>query len=132
MVTLNGATYVPNLCVNLISLNKALKTGFKVRNDGTIFTLNFKHVKFIFDSVIDATDGCVTGVIMKVIIKKSTDLPKCQSAMKELMITIICTSYLGIVVKEHSTIRLNCMDIGLLEDLKHVNNVLLRRHNRKM
>jgi hypothetical protein len=32
-VTLNDVKYVPSLCVNLFSLNKALKKGFKVSND---------------------------------------------------------------------------------------------------
>jgi hypothetical protein len=40
----------------------------------------------------------------------STDLPMHQSAMKELMISIIYTSYLDISFKKHSTIRLKCMD----------------------
>jgi hypothetical protein len=59
-VTLNDVKYVPSLCVNLFSLNKALKKGFKVSNDGVIFSLNYKHVKLICDRVIHATDGCVT------------------------------------------------------------------------
>jgi hypothetical protein len=64
-VTLNDVKYVPSLCVSLFSLNKSLKKGFKVSNDGVVFSLNFKHVKLTFDSVINATDGCVTGVSMK-------------------------------------------------------------------
>jgi hypothetical protein len=46
-------------------LNKALKKGFKVSNDGVVVSLNFKHVNLMFDRVINATDGCVTGVSMK-------------------------------------------------------------------
>jgi hypothetical protein len=64
-VTLNDVKYVPSLCVNLFFLNKALKKGFKVSNDGVVVSLNFKHVKLTFDCVINATDGCVTGVSMK-------------------------------------------------------------------
>jgi hypothetical protein len=64
-VTLNDVKYVPSLCVNLFSLNKALKKGFKVSNNGVVVSLNFKHVKLIFDRVMNATDGCVTGVSMK-------------------------------------------------------------------
>jgi hypothetical protein len=56
---------VPSLCVNLFSLNKALKKGFKVSDDGVVVSFNFKHVKLTFDCVINATDGCVTGVSMK-------------------------------------------------------------------
>jgi hypothetical protein len=63
-VTLNNIKYVPGLCVNLFCLNKALKKGFKVSNDGVVISLNFKHVKLTFGRVINATDGCVTGVSM--------------------------------------------------------------------
>jgi hypothetical protein len=60
--------YVPSLCVNLFSLNKVLKKGFKVSNDGVVVSLNYKHVKLTFDRVIHATDGSVTGVSMKPIL----------------------------------------------------------------
>jgi hypothetical protein len=64
-ITLNDVKYVPSLCVNLFSLNKALKKSFKVSKDGVVISLNYKHVKLEFDRVIHATDGCVTGVLMK-------------------------------------------------------------------
>jgi hypothetical protein len=70
-VTLNYVNYVPSLCENLFSLNKALKKGFKVSNDGVVVSLTYKHVKLIFDCVINATDGCVTGVLMKPILSKN-------------------------------------------------------------
>ena len=70
-VTLNDVKYVPSLCVNLFSLNKALKKGFKVSNDGVVVRLNFKHVKLTFERVINATDGCVTGVSMKPMISNN-------------------------------------------------------------
>jgi hypothetical protein len=54
--------------VNSFSLNKVLKKGFKISNDGVISSLNYKHVKLTFDRVIHATDGCVTGVLMKPIL----------------------------------------------------------------
>jgi hypothetical protein len=59
-ITLNDVKYVPSLCVNLFSLNKALKKGVKVSNDGVVISLNYKHVKLRFDRVIHVTDGCVT------------------------------------------------------------------------
>jgi hypothetical protein len=46
-------------------LNKALKKGFKVSNDGVVISLNYKHARFTFDFVIHAMDGCVTGVLME-------------------------------------------------------------------
>jgi hypothetical protein len=61
-VTLNDVKYVASLCVNLFSLNKALKKGFKVSNDGVVVSHTYKHVKMTFDRVIHATDGCVTEV----------------------------------------------------------------------
>jgi hypothetical protein len=70
-VTLNDVKYVPDLCVNSFSLNKALKKGFKVSNDGVVVSLNIKHVKLTFDRVINATDGCVTGVSMKTMISNN-------------------------------------------------------------
>jgi hypothetical protein len=66
-ITLNDVKYVPSLCVNLFCLNKALKKGFKVSHDGVVISLNYKYVKLTFDRVINATDGCVTGVLMKLI-----------------------------------------------------------------
>jgi hypothetical protein len=63
-LTLNDVKNAPNLCVNVFSLNKALKRVFEVSNDGVFFSLNYKHVRLIFDFVINATDGSVTGVLI--------------------------------------------------------------------
>jgi hypothetical protein len=65
IITLKDVKYVPSLCVNLFSLNKALKKGFKVSYDRVVICLNYKHVKLTFACIIHATDGCVTGVLMK-------------------------------------------------------------------
>jgi hypothetical protein len=70
-ITLNDVKYVPSLWVNLFSLNKELKKGFNVCNNGVVISLNYKHVKLTFDRVIHATDGCVTGVSMKPILSKN-------------------------------------------------------------
>jgi hypothetical protein len=67
-ITLNDVKYAPSLCVDLFSLKKALKKGFKVSNDGIVFSLTYKHVKITFDRVIHTKDGCVTGVLMKPIL----------------------------------------------------------------
>jgi hypothetical protein len=75
-VTLNDVKYVPNLCANLFSLNKALKKGFKFSHDDIVVSLNCKHVKLIIDCVINAKDGYVTEILMKPInLITSTDLP---------------------------------------------------------
>jgi hypothetical protein len=68
IITLNDVKYMPSLCVHLFSLNKALKKGFKISNDGMVISLNYKHVKLTVDRVIHATDDCVTGVLMKPIL----------------------------------------------------------------
>jgi hypothetical protein len=70
-VTMNVVKYVPSLCVNFFSLNKGLKKGFKLSNDGIVVSLNYKHVKLTFDHVIHATDGCVTGILMKPILSNN-------------------------------------------------------------
>jgi hypothetical protein len=51
--------------LNLCSLNKELKKGFKVSDDRVVISLTYKHVKVTFDHVIHATDGCVTGILNK-------------------------------------------------------------------
>jgi hypothetical protein len=70
-VMINDVKCVPSLCVNLFVLNKALKKGSKVSIDGVIVSLNYKHVKLTFYRVIHATDGCVTGVLMKPILSEN-------------------------------------------------------------
>jgi hypothetical protein len=46
-------------------LKKALKKGFKVSIDGITVSLDYKHVRLTFERVINAMDGCMTGVTMK-------------------------------------------------------------------
>jgi hypothetical protein len=42
-ITLNDVKYVPSLCVNFFSLNKALKKGFKDSNNGVVISLTYKQ-----------------------------------------------------------------------------------------
>jgi hypothetical protein len=101
---------VPSLFVNLFSLKKAMKKGFKVSNDGVVISLNYKQVKLTFDCVIHATDGCVTGVLMKPILNNYiNEFANASISTKEVMISIICISYLKITVKKYSTIQFKCM-----------------------
>jgi hypothetical protein len=65
-IMLNDVKYVSSLCVNLLSVNKALKKGFKV-----VIIHDYKHVKLTFDCVIHVRDGCVTGVSMKPIMSNN-------------------------------------------------------------
>jgi hypothetical protein len=52
IVTLKNVKYVPEICSNLFSLNKALKNGFKLSNNDVIVSLTKKHVTLTFDHVI--------------------------------------------------------------------------------
>jgi hypothetical protein len=89
-VTMNDVKYVPSLCVNLLSLNKALKKGFKVSNDGVVVSLNYNHVKLTFDRIIRATDGCVTGVLMKPILSNNINRFANASISNERIYDINC------------------------------------------
>jgi RNA-binding protein YlmH len=73
-ITLNDVKYVPRFYVNLFSLNKALKKGFKVSNDGVVIIFNHKHVKLTFDRVNYSTDGCVNGDLMKPVMSNNINL----------------------------------------------------------
>jgi hypothetical protein len=65
LVSINDVKCVPNLCVNLYSLNKALKNGFILSNDANIVSLTLKHVRLTFDCTINAANSCVVGVSMQ-------------------------------------------------------------------
>jgi hypothetical protein len=71
VVTLNNVKYVPEICSNLFSLNKALRNGFKFSNNDVIVSLTKKHVTLTFDCIIKTLDdGCVNGVMMRTISAK--------------------------------------------------------------
>jgi hypothetical protein len=71
VVSLKNVKFVPGICSNLFSLNKALMNGFTLANYGVIVSLTKKHVTLKFDVLIKTVgDGCVTGVMMKPIVKK--------------------------------------------------------------
>jgi hypothetical protein len=70
-VSLKNVKFVPGICSNLFSLNKALMNGFTLSNNGVTVSLSKKHVTLTFDVVIKTVgDGCVTGVMMKPIVNK--------------------------------------------------------------
>jgi hypothetical protein len=71
VVTLKNVKFVPGIRSNLFSLNKTLMNGFKLSNNGVIVSLSQIHFTLTFDVVIKTVcDGCVTGVMMKPIVKK--------------------------------------------------------------
>jgi len=49
IVSINDVKFVPNLCVTLFSLNKALKKGFIISNEANIVSLTLKHLRLTFD-----------------------------------------------------------------------------------
>ena len=48
-----------------IPFEQGTQESFKVSNEGIIVSLTNKHFKLTFDRVINAADGCATGVMMK-------------------------------------------------------------------
>jgi hypothetical protein len=131
-VTLNDVKYVASLCVNLFSLNKALKKGFKVSNDGVVVSLNYKHVKLTFDSVINAIDDCVTGVSMKPMMNNNINGFTNESISNESIYDINHLHKLfGHCDQEILNKRLKCMGLSSLAVLIHVSNVQSRSHDRK-
>jgi hypothetical protein len=132
-VTLNDVKYVPSLCVNLFSLNKALKKGFRVSNDGVVVSINYKHLKLTFDRVIYATDGCVTGVSMKPMMSYNINRFANASIINERIYDINHLHKLfGHCGQETIKKRSKYMDFSPLAVLIHVSNVQSRRHNRKI
>jgi hypothetical protein len=130
-IILNDVKYVPSICVNLFILNKALKKGFKVSNDGLVISLTYKHVKLTFDRVIHATDDCVTGVLMKPILIDNINGFANALIINERSYDINHLQAIYIAVKKYSTIQLKCMGLSHPVILTHVNNVLSQRYDRK-
>jgi hypothetical protein len=123
---------VPNLCMNLFSLNKALKKGFKVSNDGMVIRLTYKQVKLTFDRVIHVTDGCVTGYLMKTImIKNINGYANASISTKRSYDINHLHEVFGHCGQEYSTIQLRCMGLSPPVILIHVNSELSQRHDRK-
>ena len=56
--------YVPELWVNLFSVNKALTNGFKLSNNGLVIKLTKKNAQIQFDRVFETGTGNVIGVTL--------------------------------------------------------------------
>ena len=65
-VTLHEVKYVPELWVNLFSINKALKNGFNLSNKGVSICLSKGSASVTFDRVFRTTNGFVSGIKMSV------------------------------------------------------------------
>ena len=63
-VVLQEVKFVPELWVNLFSINKALKNGFKIGNDDIIIHLSKGSTTLSFDRVLKTKNGFVSGVCL--------------------------------------------------------------------
>jgi hypothetical protein len=109
-----------------------LKKGFKVSNDGVVFSLKDKHVKLTFDRVINAMDGCVTGVLMKPILSNNINGFANASISNERIYDINHLHKLfGHCGQEILNKTIKMYGFKSSGSLIHVNSVLSRRHDRK-
>jgi hypothetical protein len=65
-ITLQIVKYVPELWVNLLRINKALKNGHKLINKGLSICLSKVSASTTFDRVIRTTNGSVSGIKLSV------------------------------------------------------------------
>ena len=65
-VTLYEVKYVPELWMNLFSLNKALKNGYTLSNKGLSICLTKGPCSVTFDRVIRTTNGFVSGIKLSI------------------------------------------------------------------
>jgi hypothetical protein len=65
-VTLCEVKYVPELWMNLFSLNKALKNGYTLSNKGLSICLSKGPCLVTFDRLIWTTNGCVSGIKLSI------------------------------------------------------------------
>lgn len=63
-IIINEVHYGQNLCANLFSINKAIKNGFNLRNDGTSICLTRGSASITFHSVINTLSGSISGIKM--------------------------------------------------------------------
>jgi hypothetical protein len=63
-IVINDVKFLPELCVNLFSVNKALKNGFKLSNKNENISLSKGSASITFDRIIKSLYGTVSGVKM--------------------------------------------------------------------
>jgi hypothetical protein len=62
---LTEVKFVPGLFVNLFSMGKALKNGFKISNKGCVISLRKGDSVISFDRMLPTERGFVSGVVLK-------------------------------------------------------------------
>jgi hypothetical protein len=63
-IVINDVKFLPELCANLFSVNKALKNGFKLSNENENISLTKGSASITFDRIIKSLDGTVSGIKM--------------------------------------------------------------------
>ena len=63
-IILHDVKFVPDLWVNLFSINQVLKKGHKISNDKITILLSKGSSRITFDRVFKAKDGTVSGIKM--------------------------------------------------------------------
>jgi hypothetical protein len=63
-IVINEVKYVPDSCANLFSVNKAIKNGFDLSNQGENIALTKGSASITFDRIIKSLDGTVSGIKM--------------------------------------------------------------------
>jgi hypothetical protein len=130
-LAITDVKYVPSLCVNLFSLNKALKKGFKVSYDGVVISLTYKYIKLTFSRVIHATAGCVTGILMKPIMSDNINGFANASIRIKSLDMYHLHKLSGHCGQEVLNIRIKMFGFKSSGNFIHVNSVISQRHNRK-
>jgi hypothetical protein len=63
-IVINDVNFLSELCANLISVNKALKNGFKLSNKNENISLTKGSASITFDRIIKSLDGTVSAIKM--------------------------------------------------------------------
>jgi hypothetical protein len=63
-IVINDVKFLPELCANLFSVNKALKNGFKLSNKNENISLTKGSASITFDRIIKSLDGTVSRIKM--------------------------------------------------------------------
>jgi hypothetical protein len=63
-IVINDVKFLPELCANIFSVNKALKNGFKLNNKNDNISLTKGSASITFDRIIKSLDGTVSGIKM--------------------------------------------------------------------
>jgi hypothetical protein len=63
-IVINEVKYLPDLCANLFNVNKALKNGFDLSNEGESISVTKGLSSITFDRIIKSLDGTISGIKM--------------------------------------------------------------------